>query len=97
MSLLVKGMGMPKKAYKDIDGTLWSNGRFTLTKLNNTMSDYEVVEVPTPHGRLGDLDAAIMLLQKYYDREQDVLKQHAIGECIMIIKDDVPTIIKAEE
>ena len=56
-----------------------------------------LIEVPTPHGRLVDAYEAVMLLQKYYDRIGEPLKEHAIGECIMIIKDDVPTIIEAEE
>lgn len=89
MSVLIKGMEMPKKAYKDIHGTLWSNGRFTFTYLNNTISDYKVVEVPTPHGRLIDADALLMDANKL-----------RYGEGWLITVENIeaaPTVIEAEE
>lgn len=95
MSLLIKGIEKPKAGEtiiiaENVDRTIYG-------RLEHGDDWYPLIEVPTPHGRLIDAYTAIMLLQKYYDREQNVLKQHAIGECIMIIKDDAPTVIEAEE
>ena len=56
MSVLVKGMEMPKNGWKYI--MLTSDGkayRFEEFTAGNTVTRYEAVEVP-PHGRLGDLD-----------------------------------------
>ena len=96
MSILIKGMEMPPKG----QGRMFLYDDNTAIWLNLDTGEriaYEVTPVPTPHGRLVDAHASIMLLQKYYDRVSEPLKEHAIGECIMIIKDDVPTIIEAEE
>lgn len=102
MSLFIKGMKMPKTCQicrtagldRIVDCSLWQRVRsISLDKHRNC----PLIEVPTPHERLVDAHAAIMLLQKYYDHVGEPLKEHAIGECIMIIKDDVPTIIEAEE
>lgn len=79
----------------------WKQSRTPLTmtpaEAMEGIADFcSLIELP-PHGRLIDVNTAIILLQDYYNREKDTLKQHAIGECIMIIKDDVPTVIEAEE
>lgn len=105
MSLLIKGVEMPdiennksiKAEIRNLDGKLELGIMTGGYYCSQQWTYYPIVSVPTPHGSLKDADAAIMLLQKYYDRVGEPLKEHAIGECIMIIKDDVPTIIEVEE
>lgn len=93
MSLFIKGMELPKSGEKII--ILTSSG-YIEDVSGQVIEGVEAVSVPTPHGQLVDAHAAVMLLQKYYDHVGEPLKEHAIGECIMIIKDDVPTVIEAE-
>ena len=56
MSVLIKGMEMPefKREHRDFDRygcqlTVWKDGNVELHIFDN---DYDVVNVPTPHGRL---------------------------------------------
>ena len=57
MSMLIKGMEMPS------DGTYTMNvhvvdGKAIVRKLDkNSLGAYEMIEIPTPHGRLIDADA----------------------------------------
>lgn len=99
MSLLIKGADVSPDHIQCI--TVFPEG-FAIVEeyemgLRTEATKCEVMSIPTPHGRLVDAHTAIMLLQKYYDCVGEPLKEHAIGECIMIIKDDAPTIIEAEE
>ena len=83
MSLLIKGADISPDHIQCI--TVFPEGFAVVEEyewgLPIKTTKCEVMSIPTPHGRLEDLDAAIMLLQKYYDR----------------VKDDVPTIIEAEK
>ena len=58
-------------------------------------SQYEhcpLVEIPTPHGRLGDLDK---LMTEFMDSDLDHLQRDDWKEVIQIVE-DAPTIIEAE-
>ena len=58
MSILVKGMNMPRHCGEC--GIDWCNiWRRAETPLEKRPSDCPLVEVPTPHGRLIDADALI--------------------------------------
>lgn len=111
MSILIKGMDMPESCdqcqFCDdgamchvLEVDLLGDGE-ELEGMWYLPDEYRCNRCPlvpiSPHGRLIDADAAEMLLQKYYDQEDDNIKKHAIGECIMIVKDDAPTVIPAEE
>lgn len=82
MSVMIKGMEMPKSCYKFIDGEpkycpfldadddcviLLKKGIYTETTWEDQYSKCPLVELPTPHGRLIDADALIHELE--YDIE----------------------------
>ena len=112
MSVLIKGMEMPKSCWncpcssyydrtyqvlcdlteKRLDDKPWRSGRD---------SDCPLVEIPTPHGRLGDLDALWDRMYKYSDNEgakmpfgDDDFMIHRDSACELI--EDAPTVIEAE-
>ena len=64
--------------------------------------DCPLIEVPTPHGRLGDLDALWDRMYKYSDNEgakmpfgDNDFMIHRDSACELI--EDAPTVIEAEE
>lgn len=82
--------------------TSFNDGYASALRSNKFINPFEkrldncsCIEVPTPYGRLIDADAAVKLMQKYYDCQWDPVKQYAIGQCIAIIN-ETPTIIEAE-
>lgn len=96
MTILIKGMEMPPSdkalimAYKD--------GRFMWIDLEGEKTfQYEAVEVPTPHGRLGDLDR----LYKHIKAECNIYGKPTIGfedgNKVLKIIADTRTVIEAEE
>ena len=90
MSILIEGMDMPLVAYKEIHGTLWKDGRFSLED-ENTISTYKAIKIPTPHGRLIDADELIEL----YD--DDEWEDHVVPiEVVRQNIKDTPTVIEAE-
>lgn len=100
MSILIKGMEMPQEAYKDIRGTLWKDGRFTVED-NNTISTYKAIEVSTPHGRLIDGD---MVYGVFIEMSKDEWnkKNAPVSWAIAFeeVAEDIveaPTVIEAEE
>ena len=62
MSILIKGMEMPKncqKCWLYIEGACYAKGYRDYRLIMDTAKpdDCPLVEIPIPHGRLGDLDA----------------------------------------
>ena len=107
MSILIKGMEMPKNCWEcslsDIDDDfgrccLYSGiACLTIGRQDNC----PLVEIPTPHGRLGDLDALWDRMYKYIDNEgakmpfgYDDFMIHRDSACELI--EDAPTVIEAE-
>ena len=86
MSIIIKGMDMPKKdtGCRIIilyDGQVaMDNGTF--------ITEYQAIEIPTPHGRLIECDRLI--------RELSVIADRPIRSGMYIIK-EAPTILEAEE
>ena len=91
MSVLIKGMDMPQycddcplKAggycmmQKDENGLIWFDN------LRDKMRNCPLVEIPVPHGRLGDLDA----LEEMYDYEGWIETAISINAA--------PTVLEAE-
>lgn len=98
MSVLIKGMEMPKESAVTI--TVYSDG--VVIRDLYEEHNYEAVEVPTPHGRLIDADE---LHEKMYHEafEVDSDMQKWEGGCWIRYKvfenckNQTPTIIEAEE
>ena len=91
MSILIKGMEMPKAGQvieiaQNVDGSMFA-------RLEPSYGHwYEIVEVPTPHGQLIDEDKLRFEIEKYFNGlpiqgHYDMLK----------LVDEVPTIVEAEE
>ena len=100
MSILIKGMEMPKKCWRCCLSQLYENPREMLVcKVTheevlryNIDSNCPLVPVP-PHGRLIDVNALCVTAIDITDLP--------VGECLMVyLKEDIdnaPTIIEAEE
>ena len=84
MSILIKGMDMPKDGFVDV--RLFADGTSTTqTGESPFYKELDVVEVPTPHGRLTDIDR----LQTVFERNT--------GYDYPDIFDNAPIVIEAEE
>lgn len=98
VSLLVKGMNMPKYngEHKEFDRygcylTVYKNGK---VELHICDSDYNVIEIPTPHGRLIDSDKFLETNKEFADRDFIHPKYEAtLRELI----DEAPTILSEEK
>lgn len=92
MSILIKGMEMPKEQALRI---MLKNGQLFVDN-GSCFAEYEAVEVPTPHGRLIDADEfrkVIEALPNCYNGFSDTYDK----ACIIGLMDEHPTIIEAEE
>lgn len=61
--------------------------------------DCPIIEVPTPHGRLGNIDLIIDELNGLFrtrDYDRIDFYNHAIADCLATVR-NAPTIIEAEE
>lgn len=77
----------------DYCGLLTEHDCVTVNVNEMSVSDYcPLVEIPTPHGRLGDLDE---LMTEFMDSDLDHLQRDDWKEVIQIVT-DAPTIIEAE-
>lgn len=95
MSILIKGLNMPKddcEAYREliITNNYIGNGKIQMLAHDSNTNEFigEVVEVPEPHGRLIDADAIIVNRSDYYTSDDFM-------EAINMLE-DAPTVIKAE-
>ncbi len=100
MSVIVKGMEMPKNC-KDCplsDHEAWClipgswRERYYCPD-DERSNDCPLVEIPTPHGRLGDLDALIEKYGEWYTEEGT--ESGYIGTMKNLLK-DAQTVIEAE-
>ena len=74
MSVLIKGMEMPALCQECdlyIDGACYAKGYRNYRRIMDTAKpdDCPLIEVPTPHGRLGDLDELIEKYGEWYTEE----------------------------
>lgn len=77
----------------DYCGLLIEHDCVTVNVNEMTVSKYcPLVEIPTPHGRLGDLDK---LMTEFMDSDLDHLQRDDWREVIQIVA-DAPTVIEAE-
>ena len=101
MSVIVRGMGMPQKcgqcnlyhAEHPMHCMVVEGHRTVGAPYGMPRPDWcPLVEVPTPHGRLGDLDK---LMIEFMDSDLDHLQRDDWKEVIQIVA-DAPTVIEAE-
>jgi len=77
----------------DYCGLLIEHDCVTVNVNEMTVSEYcPLVEISTPHGRLGDLDK---LMTEFMDSDLDHLQRDDWREIIQIVE-DAPTVIEAE-
>ena len=110
MSVLIKGMKMPKGCLACPFMSLGGDGCMMWCKwLDGPLSEWSkrggkwrhpdcpLIEVPTPHGPLIDADEIIevQMLDEMY--EEWTLKTMSVAEYIAFAADTPPTIIEAEE
>ena len=106
MSVLIKGMEMPERCgrchfvrWSNLHQTAWCKlaqeacfENFSKDYKNRRADFCPLVDVSTPHGRLGDLDK---LVTEFMDSDLDHLQRDDWKEVIQIVE-DAPTIIEAE-
>ncbi len=95
MSILIKGLNMPKddcEAYREliITNNYVGNGKIQMLAHDSNTNEFigEVVEVPEPHGRLIDVDAIIVARSDYYISD-DFME-------VINMLEDAPTVIEGE-
>lgn len=69
---------------KQLDEKQWKSERH---------HDCPLISIPTPHGRLGDLDALRVLFADWYRGLDDKMREEVALRYI----DDAPTVIEAED
>ena len=87
MSILIKGIEKPKNG-GFIEIRLYDN-RAECEIQEHVYADFEIKEVPTPHGRLIDCDAIVVNKKDYYIADDFM-------EAINMLA-DAPTVIESEE
>ena len=108
MSVLIKGMEMPKDCEHcrfcgiDVESGCWVKKNWIIRRVGeNRPSWCPLVDVPTPHGRLIDGDVLIEFIEDRYEItwEPDCYEGGIKDACCDILEkiDAMPTIIEAEE
>ena len=83
MSILIKGMAMPKDQLYPVHATIYADGTvFTGHGIGQTVK--EAVPVP-PHGRLGDLDRILEIIDGIWDCNDMTFKPN--DHCCDVPKD----------
>ena len=72
MSVLIKGIDMPRNIDESLIFAICDDKAVCIS----TCSEYEAVEVPTPHGRLADCDAVKECLHEVTDCDDKI---YALG------------------
>lgn len=94
MTILIKGMEMPPKG----QGRMFLYDDNTAVWLNLDTGEriaYEVIPVPTPHGRLGDLDRLYKHIKVFLCGKPTIGFED--GNKVLKIIADTRTVIEAEE
>ena len=95
MSIIIKGMDMPKGA-EQIWVDVWGSQGLLANKI---LSVDEIVEIPTPHGRLIDKDELLKFFMDYawdWSSVDGITTTTALKQVIRDVK-NAPTILEAEE
>ena len=103
MSILIKGIDMPKYSYHEIK--VWDDGSIEITQPNDSWKRIPnaVIHIPSPHGRLIDIgeykkegamqDGVCYMCPNFEQCEKYTYTKMEICEWL----DDAPTILEAEE
>ena len=100
MSILIKGMEMPKRCIdcpfmvsRDNDDCILQNDEANakFNSWDDMKASCPLVEIPTPHGNLKDESDIISLIEVMFCKDKDGM-EHAI-QCVK----DAPTVIEAED
>lgn len=95
MSIILKGIDLPKASNDDILIILQSNGEARCNQQGKSEKTIEAIQIPTPHGRLIDGDELIEAHYKYcYEHHGEADIFYMWSKDLM---DDAPTILEAEE
>ena len=89
MSLILKGIDMPKTEYEEVIIRIKHTGE--VCDAQNIHLYAQATEILTPHGRLIDADA--LDLEREVDLADDWKTAHEIANCVKY----APTILEAEE
>lgn len=96
MSILIKGMDMPKEG-EHIVTLIKSNGKCSYWKQDTKygicepMQTVEAIQIPTPHGRLIDMDELLSHIKK--DPLFSLVERYGVSGVI----ESRPTILESEE
>ena len=88
MSILIKGMDMPKASNEDCIAVIRSNGKVEVWQTGTREFEAKAIQIPTPHGRLIDAD-------KLRENIEEVDRPD--GYTALVHIKYAPTILKAEE
>lgn len=94
MSILIKGISSLKEGLYQVQ-----DGKIHAYKGNGgKVQEFDLVEVPTPHGRLIDGDNVIKLLREQLTGDRDTVYEYYDDGLEMAISElsIIPTIIEAE-
>ena len=99
MSVLIKGMGMPKRG---MVVNIYEDGRVTnhFDEFGKTIG--KAVPIPTPHGRLGDLDELAKRIERerfHHTHTNGLAARHHISEYGHFLNaiSEAPTVIPAAD
>lgn len=113
MSILIKGMEMPTNCADctlnydqmacGVTGTRWWSDSMVMMNFDSDkerLPNCPLIEIPTPHGRLGDLDALVKTLEQnrlcYVSDIDDESFELGTNRAIDVVR-NADTIIEAED
>lgn len=99
MGIYISGINLPKGKHSIVEITITEDGTvFTGSTDTFHKSDLRAVEIPTPHGRLIDLDKAhIYALEELFDVSPSYITNTEAAKAMMNIYEHMPIVIEAEE
>lgn len=86
MSILIKGIDLPKASNEDCVAVIRSNGKVEVWQTGMKEFEAQAIQIPTPHGRLID-----------GDKIETEAKETLYGEVNYEEIANAPTILEAEE
>ena len=99
MGIYIKGVSIPSHGmviHFTGKGEAWIEDR-NAVQIKEVKED-DIVEIPTPHGRLIDLDKAhLYALDELFDASPAYITNKDAAKAMMNIFEHMPTVIEAEE
>lgn len=90
MSIIIKGLNMPKASNEDCMAVIRSNGKVEVWQTGMKEFEAQAIQIPKGHGRLIDGDEFKSWVDDWYDCTD-------IGNIVESWIDERPTILEAEE